>query len=456
MSFIMDLIRQEHLPVPVQFIPGYDKDVVLRCVCAFLNSDGGWIVVGVNQDRKIVGLSEDNSADDLQAAITNSISPIPLVYIQNEVCEGKKVLLLTVMKGSMTPYAYNGRFYVSQGDMIIIPDIQQLHSLLRSGGSIQDKWELMTCMRAEESDIDSELMGRIYSKGKNRNRVIADDENQLSTTLRRLHLLGSSTVSNGAMALFGTRTAFFLNQCRVRIQIMLDGKTAQKYQDVRIIEDNMFVTHQKVLDYFNDLPKTASFADKRGYREDSFIYPPEVIDEAITNALIHRSYNGLLEEITVFIYRDKVEISNPGEMLGNFFDKDRVKPHGSVLRNPVMAEIFFMSGLMEKSGRGLSLICDGMYGAGCKRPMWKSENGKTTLTIYSTKIKKAEINERMLQFIAEHSLGDVFAKSDYAERFGVSKITAQTDIQRMMELNYCQQKGKGPSTKYIITKLTDR
>lgn len=456
MSFVQDLIRQEHLPLPLSFIAEYDKDVILKSVCAILNGEGGWIVVGMSSDGRCVGISEDNIVDNLQQSITYAISPIPMVYIQKEKVEDKTVMLLTVMKGSLGPYSFNGKFYLREGHEIVVPDTQQLASLLANDSSGQDIWELRTCMQAEESDIDPELMRHVYQEGKKRKRVITNEEGSLNVTLRRLRLLGSSTVSNGVVALLGSNTTFFLRQCRVRIQLMVGGKTSDTYQDVQTIEGNMFAIHKRVMKYFESLPRTASFVDTKGYRAENYIYPLDVMDEAVTNALVHRSYNGFLDEITIFIYKDKVEVTNPGEMMGDFLVRGKVKPHGSILRNPVMAEVFYMAGMMEKSGRGISLIYNGMSDKGYNRPTWKSANGHTTLTIYSSKAKIATLNERMISFIGEHQKGDLFSKAEYMKRFGViSKITAQTDIQKLVELGFCQPKGSGPSTKYLIIK-TDR
>lgn len=69
-------------------------------------------------------------------------------------------------------------------------------------------------------------------------------------------------------------------------------------------------------------------------------------------------------------------MTNPGGMMGDFLVRGKVKPHGSVLRNPVMAEVFYMAGMME---------------------------------------------------IGEHQKGALFSKAEYMKHFsGISKITAQS------------------------------
>lgn len=80
---------------------------------------------------------------------------------------------------------------------------------------------------------------------------------------------------------------------------MLKGKDANEYQDMLSIEDNLLNTHQRVMEYFQErLPRMISFADVKGVRQENCVYPMAVLDEAVTNALIHRSYSGFLDEVT--------------------------------------------------------------------------------------------------------------------------------------------------------------
>ena len=131
--------------------------------------------------------------------------------------------------------------------------------------------------------------------------------------------------------------------------------------------------------------------------------------------------------------------------------KNEVLPHGSILRNPLMAEMFYIAGEMEKTGRGMSLISSKMRELGKKLPEWTSSNNRTTLRIFS-KSGKSTLNERIEHFLGAHSKDDVFSKAEYIEFFEKkpSKITAQSDIQSMLNLGICKKIGNGPSTKYRI------
>lgn len=112
--------------MPLSFVAEYDKELILKSICALLNGEGEWIVVGMSSDGKSIGISED----------------------------------------SLGSYTFNGKFYMKEGHEIVVPNMQQLASLLTNGSTGQDIWELRTCMQADESDVDTELMRHVYQEGK--------------------------------------------------------------------------------------------------------------------------------------------------------------------------------------------------------------------------------------------------------------------------------------------------
>lgn len=82
--------------------------------------------------------------------------------------------------------------------------------------------------------------------------------------------------------------------------------------------------------------------------------------EALTNALVHRSYLELGSEVHVDIFDDRLEISSPGGMM----DGSKVQDLDytdliSRRRNPVIADVFSRLGYMERQGSGLSKIIEG-------------------------------------------------------------------------------------------------
>lgn len=451
-SFVSALLSQSHLPSPVFCLAEVTVESVAKKVCACLNEVGGWIIVGVDENHKRIGLLDAGFEKRMQQELTNHISPLPMVYVQTEKYDGGEVLLVTVPKGSLAPYTYKGRYYVLSENGVEVPTSDHLSLLLREAGGLRSDWERLNNLYAEEESLDSVKMEEVYKKGLSLGRL-TEHTSGLRGLLTELQLLKTTEVTNGAVALFARDTKGLLPQCRLRIQLMLGGKEADRYEDLFFVEGNVFEVQKKTIAYFEErLPRVAYFFKDKTGRYSNFEYPIEVLDEAISNALIHRDYTDIADEVTVFIYADKMEITNSGALPEKLVSgKSKVLPHGSVLRNPLMAEVFYVAGEMEKTGRGMLLISNTMKEAGRKLPEWISANGKTTLRIYS---KKEELvaNERIRDFVSKMRKGQSFTKTDYMNAFEVklSKGTVQNDLLLMVNLGLTEKIGDGPSTKYKI------
>ena len=110
-SFVEMLLSQKHLPFPIKCMPFFDKEKILKAICAFLNAQGGWIVLGIDNEYNVVGLENIEIESEIQKEITNYISPLPLVYLQRETYNNEEIILITI-KGSLPPYSYKNRYYI--------------------------------------------------------------------------------------------------------------------------------------------------------------------------------------------------------------------------------------------------------------------------------------------------------------------------------------------------------
>ncbi|MBR5204918.1 MAG: putative DNA binding domain-containing protein [Bacteroidaceae bacterium] len=451
-SFVEMLLSQKHLPSPVECVSRPNTEKIAKSICALLNAQGGWVIIGVDDKYDSIGIEDLGIEKEIQSEITNNIFPMPLVYVQRESYKNKIVILITVIKGSLPPYSYKNKYYVNRGDVVTSPSSDEISRLMRDSFSIKSGWESIANLYADKDSLNGDLMNKVYRQGISSGRL-AKSDNGLYSILSELQLLDSYEVKNGTVVLFAENIRQYLPQCRVRIQLMSKGKTANQFDDSITLEGNIFTLLDETIAYFKErLPRQSFFLEGKTTRMDDYIYPLDVLDEAVSNALIHRDYSDSLDEVTIFIYTDKIEISNPGRLPEKLVkSKNEVLPHGSILRNPLMAEMFYIAGEMEKTGRGMALISTRMRELGRKLPEWTSSNNRTTLSIFS-KSGKMTLNERVEHFLGSRSKGHVFSKAEYIEFFEKqpSKITAQNDIQSMLSHGICEKIGNGPSTKYRI------
>ncbi|MCX6249395.1 MAG: putative DNA binding domain-containing protein [Bacteroidetes bacterium] len=452
-NFISVLIQQKE-NIQIEFQREYDPLKIIKTICAFLNTDGGWIIVGYSE-KQILGISGDVDAkvNELKSGIDELILPQPLIYVISETYQRKVVLLINVLKGTRQPYSFEGKYYIRKGAKSVVADPDDIGLLLRKSDEFTSTWEKQTVIDAVFDDLDLEEIQKTISdsekfeRGKN---LPKDPVNFLSY----FQLYDFNSVKNGSVALFGNDPGKFLPQCRITITVMPYGKTGSHYKDSLIIDDHLYKAFEQVSNYFKQqLPLVSEFMHDDWNRIDRKQYPLDALDEAIVNAMVHRDYSDISGEVTINIYRDKIDITNSGEIPeGILKSKNSFEIYHAVFRNPMIAQMFFLRGKMDKKGRGLLLIKNRFLEFGLKAPEWISQNGYTSLTLYGIP-KSVAINERMFDYLKKLKTGDQFSRDDYEKYFKdqISEKTARIDISRLVESGLLSKRGVGPSTKYTRT-----
>lgn len=102
--------------------------------------------------------------------------------------------------------------------------------------------------------------------------------------------------------------------------------------------------------------------------------PLEAIREAIINSLIHRDFKNPKSN-EVAIYKDRVEIFNPGEFPEGFKPEDFIEGQGSIPRNPLIANTLYLSKDIEKWGSGFRRITEACQKSNTKVKFEIRKNG---------------------------------------------------------------------------------
>ena len=81
----------------------------------------------------------------------------------------------------------------------------------------------------------------------------------------------------------------------------------------------------------------------------------DALREAIINAFCHRDYS-INQEVQIAVFKDRVEILNPGKLFGGLKIKDILSKPISMRRNELIADIFHRIRYIEKWGTGINKI----------------------------------------------------------------------------------------------------
>ena len=79
--------------------------------------------------------------------------------------------------------------------------------------------------------------------------------------------------------------------------------------------------------------------------------------EAVINAFLHRDYYDP-DFVSISVFKDRVEIKNPGNLFGGLTISDITFRNISKRRNEVIADLFNRAHLGERKGRGIALILE--------------------------------------------------------------------------------------------------
>jgi len=127
------------------------------------------------------------------------------------------------------------------------------------------------------------------------------------------------------------------------------------------------------------MPVSGKVLPGRMKRVDRPLYHPRAIREALANAFCHRDYAVPGAFLSVAVYNDRMEIINPGTLHFGITVKALFKPHESRPWNPIIANVFYRAGIIEKWGTGTLNIIEWCKENRNPPPEWSIRSGSVVL-----------------------------------------------------------------------------
>lgn len=227
--------------------------------------------------------------------------------------------------------------------------------------------------------------------------------------------------------------------------------------DAESFDDAMVLIPDKVEQWLKKvIPESM---DRSGFsREKVSHYPPEVIREAIINALIHRDYTIKGAKINLDITPDRIEVRSPGEPFSpNTIKELQNFTAVSFTRNADLAYIFNQMGYMEESGVGMDTFKSLREKYDLPLPVIKYKKPHIIITFPRTIDASRNLDQKLKQLNDEELKGYEYvkvqgsvSKAEYAQHFGYPDKKAQRHIAKLKDLELVFPDGKGPNTKYVI------
>lgn len=141
-----------------------------------------------------------------------------------------------------------------------------------------------------------------------------------------------------------------------------------------------------------------------GKREDKPEYPIVALREVILNALIHRDYSihTDLTPITIRIFKNRIEVENPGGLYGRMTIDELGKTIADT-RNPFIAKAMEVIGETENRFSGIPIIRRLMAEYHLPEPVFESRRGVFKVTLFNHQettetTKENPLDNQILEF----------------------------------------------------------
>src|SRR3990172_4702448 len=352
----------------------------LKTICAFANTAGGKLYIGIDDAGKPVGVKDAaRYMDDIPNKTKDILGITPDVLLKKKAA---KDIIEVAVSQSFAPISYHGRFYTRSGSSSVEIKGHELVELLleRSGRS----WDGFIEKSATLKDIDTAAIKKFSRLAAKRIPHI-EGEKTVQAILHKLNLLEKGKLRRAALLLFGKNPKKFYISAYIKI-----GKFANETDIVSTddIEGNLFQQVEKAMDILRVKYLVSNITYEGIYRKDTLEYPEGALREALINAVIHRSYMGAHTQLKV--YPDRLNLWNIGGLPASIRIDDLKKWHSSKPRNDFLADVFFKAGMIEAWGRGTIKIIDECKKAGLPEPEFREEFGG-----FSVAFRKERLGEKV-------------------------------------------------------------
>lgn len=403
----------------------------LKTVSAFANYGSGKIIFGISDDGRYVGIENTKQAClDIENKINDAIKPLPKYTI--DIDDNTKLITLIVEKGKDMPYLYKGKAYIrNDSSTIEVGQIELKRLTMQGMNTTFDR------IASHEQELSFHILEDECQKKLGIEKLTRDN-------LITLGLLDKNIGYTNAGALLADVNEFY------GIDIARFGAT------IDIILNRYTFARQSILKTYQEAVRV--YRENYQYDEIQGIervvvetIPEKAFREAIANALIHRTWD-VSAHIRVAMYDDRIEITSPGGLLDQLSKEDYLYKEVSMLRNPVIGNVFFRLQLIEQFGTGVQRIIASYKH--CKRqPVFDiSENFIKIIlpVVIQDTIRMSPSAQRIYEALQDGEL----SSSELARLTGYGKRNILEAVKELIAGGYAIKTGSGPKTKYAVTYTT--
>ena len=444
------------LPGPrLAFLPEADAQALAEDMVAMANSDGGLIIIGIDEDGKRgQEVWEEEAESALREAAGLCLPPIPSNWQKVERADGT-LIGVNVARSLDLHTLYDGRVLVRSGARNRALSGDEIRDLAASRQTAEFEMDVVPGARMD--DLDPEIIEEYLD-----NREVRGGA-RVGTTAELLFEIGATdrqgNPTTAGVLLFGKNPQTFFPQSGI-VFVKFPGNEARGDDGgigygrrdeltgplARLVARawNVVFEEMRVGATVNGLE-----------REELTEYPRFAVREALVNAVAHRDYRIQGRRIEIRMYGDRLEIISPGGLPGYMTLDNLIDEHFS--RNPRMVSGLYQWGFIEELGLGIDRMIEEMVDAGHAPPVFNALPHSFSVTLSNMRERPVtpkwtrSMNERQMQALAFVRKNGSITNSDYRRLCPqVSTETLRLDLVDLVNKGLLLKIGSKKGTHYIL------
>ena len=453
------------------------RGFVAEAVAAFANSDGGTLLLGVDDDGSPSGHGyPPDVVEDIVEASERRITPPLRPRAQRMVIDGAALIIMDIAPSAEAVMVEGNGFPYRVGESVVRESQQAIND--RKTAYRRRGYEQRISLDATLDDLDLDLAERFLSR-------VAEAGRPVTEVMQRyglIHLGGPSGVriTNAALLLFARGpTVRWHPRADARI-FRVDGTLRHHGSDRNV---------QQVAHF--DLPIASMIGTLRDavraqirrseqlsdlFFEDTPEYPDFAWQEALVNAVAHRDYDDFGRSIEVWLYDDRMEVHSPGGLVPPVtLEALRTGEPAHASRNPVLVRVLAAAGIMRDEGEGVPRMFREMHGMNLPPPEFDADDGGHVVRLRSSPTRSpseelagapadgggslrrlaeahdsriAQLRARMLALGRVLEEKGAVTNTDYRELFKTDRRQALADLNTLVDLGWLAKHGERRGTRY--------
>ena len=339
------LLRRFFEPFLFEELPAKDQQTSTAYLSQVASCD---IYLGLFGDSYGFEDSQGVSPTEHEFNCATELRKARLVYVKGEPDHDKQPKMLALIKRASNEVIrrrFTDSANLHPAVYASLVDYLQAHELLRF-----TPFDASACQGATQQDLSVEKIRSFLRTARMvRNFPLAEDAAP-DTVLTQLRLLRNDAPTHAAVLLFGKEPQRFIYNSEVKCAHFHGTQRQKPIPFYQVYKGTLFeLVDQAVNFVLSKINLAVGTRALSAQAPTAYEIPPEVVSEAIVNAIAHRDYTSTAS-VQVMLFADRLEVWNPGGLPPNLSLQSLRQPHGSYPANPLIAEPLYLAKYIERMG----------------------------------------------------------------------------------------------------------